>query len=630
VTVLAKIRARHAALLEMPASIRPSQWAARYRYLSREAHSSGGKYQNWPFQVEPVDELINPLVRGVVLQWASQLTGKTELVNNATGYFIQHRPRPILNIQYSLDMARVWVKDRLNPMLRDTPILRGLVHDGRSRMGPEMSTMLVKIFPGGRLAIVGAESEAGLASRPIGFLVGDEADKWMPNTGGDPWAQARKRLESFPDAVWLLVSSPKIRGKSRIEKAIEGSDKRFWFVPCYHCGQFFVMQWEHIRWPKDKPELACLECPVCARMSDDRQRIDSIHAGQWRATAPFNGIRGYTLNGIVTMLKAGRGFQNRLHQMADEFLTAKKEGPLSLQVWTNLFKAETWEEELDKPEPPEVLYARRENYGTADGITLPERCVVLAAGADVQADRIEAEISGWGEGEESWGVEYRVFRGNIAQWKVWDEFEQWLVQSRFRHVSGHDLGVAIVGVDQGHNGKMVYAWCNRYAPRAVIAIKGVGTSGLPWVTSSKRRSRLRLAKVNTAKELIYSRLKLIDHGPGYCHFPETYTLEYFQQLTSERMRTVYKGGVPVREFIQNGRNESIDCRVYGMAGIETLRPNYKKLALRLKNPVPIEEKPDPNADLTPEEKSNLAQIINSKPALPIRKPARKPTGWMRF
>ena len=527
-------------------------------------------------------------------------------------------------------MARVWVKDRLNPMLRDTPILRGLVHDGRSRGGPEMSTMLVKIFPGGRLAIVGAESEAGLASRPIGFLVGDEADKWMPNTGGDPWAQARKRLESFPDAVWLLVSSPKIKRKSRIEAAMEGTDKRMWFVPCYHCGKFFVMQWEHIKWPKDIPGKAYLECPACSNVTDDRKRIDSIMAGEWRATAPFNGIRGYWLNGIVTLLKAGRGFANRLHQMVDEFLTAKKEGPLSLQVWTNLFKAETWEEELDKPEPPEVLYARRENYGTADAIELPERCVVLTVGADVQADRIEAEISGWGDGEESWGVEYRIFRGNIAQWKVWDEFEHWLAQARFRHISGHELSVAMVGVDQGHNGKMVYAWCNRYAPRPVIAIKGVGTAGMPWVVGSKRRSRLKLAKVNTAKELIYSRLKLIDHGRGYCHFPETYSLEYFQQLTSERMRTVYKRGVPEREFVQNGRNEALDTRVYGMAAIEVLRPNYKKLALRLKNPAPIavEEKvADPNADLTPEEKKDLAAII--KPP-PIRKPLRKPTGWMRF
>jgi phage terminase large subunit GpA-like protein len=630
--ILAKIRAKHALILELPSPMLPSEWADQYRILSREANSKGGKFTSLPWQREPIDELINPEVQGTVMQWASQVTGKTETVNNATGYFIQHRPRPILNIQYSIEMAQTWSKDRLAPMLRDTPILRGLVRDSKSRQDGEASTMLHKTYPGGRITIVGSNSAAGLASRPIGFVQGDEIDRWEASAGeeGDPWSLALVRTESFPDAVWMMTSTPTIKGISRIEKEMAHSDKRMWFVPCVHCRHWFVMQWKDVRWPEGEPQNAYLECPGCHQSISDEQRIEMVAKGEWRPTAPFTGIRGYLLNGIVALFKAKRGFKNRLHQAAVGFLKAKKSGVQTLKVWTNTFLAETWEEEYDRTPEPELLYSRRESYATDDAIVLPERCVVLAVGADVQADRIEAEISGWGAGEESWGIEYQVFRGNIAQWTIWNEFDAW-IQSKFRHVSGHELAPAVVAIDSAHNGKMVYAFAQRCAPRAVFAVRGVGTGGMPWVTGSKTRSRLKLAKVNTAKETIYSRLKLIDHGPGYCHFPETYSLEWFQQLTSERMITRYRSGIPERHFEAQGRNEALDCRVYAMAGIELLHPNYRKItrSLAVKEAEQTEPASEPHPHSVPAQSVAAQQQQGTAKQAVVRRVVRRASGWMR-
>jgi phage terminase large subunit GpA-like protein len=627
--VLAKIRAKHAAILELPSPMLPSEWADKYRILSREANSKGGKFTSLPWQREPIDELINPEVQGVVMMWASQTSGKTEMVNNATGYFIQHRPRPILNIQYSIEMAQTWSKDRLAPMLRDTPILRGLVRDSKSRLDGEASTMLHKTFPGGRITIVGSNSAAGLASRPIGFVQGDEIDRWEASAGeeGDPWSLALVRTESFPDAVWMMTSTPTIKGISRIEKEFEHTDKRMWFVPCVHCGHWFVIEWKDVRWPEGEPEEAHIECSQCHQSICDEQRIDMVLRGEWRPTAPFKGIRGYHLNAIVALFKAKRGFKNRLHQIASSFIKAKKGGAQTLKVWLNTTLAQTWEEEYDKAPAAELLYARREDYAIDGEIILPERCVVLAVGADVQADRIEGEISGWGAGEESWGIEHQVFKGNIAQWKIWNEFDEW-IQSRFKHISGHELSPAIVAIDSAHNGKMVYAFAQRCAPRAVVAVRGVGISGMPWVTGSRTRSRLKLAKVNTAKEIIYSRLKLIDHGPGYCHFPESYTLEWFQQLTCERMETRYKSGIPERHFDAHGnRNEAIDMRVYAMAGIELLRPNYRKIARALSIKLTGEDPPQPQS-ISAQIAVAQAQQSPPKPAV-ARKVVRRSSGWMR-
>ena len=54
--------------------------------------------------------------------------------------------------------------------------------------------------------------------------------------------------------------------------------------------------------------------------------------------------------------------------------------------------------------------------------------------------------------------------------------------------------------------------------------------------------------VDSAKELIYSRLKIEDSGAGYCHFPigQGYDEEYFEQLTAEKAVTRVRNGVKSR------------------------------------------------------------------------------------
>lgn len=417
------------------------------------------------------------------------------------------------------------------------------------------------------------------------------------------------------------------------------------------------MIWKDVKWPgpknpdrpapENEPENAYIECPECHAHFDDSQRMEMVRRGQWKPTKPFKGKRGYWLNGLVCLLKKKRGFKNRLHQFVADYLSAKKGGFQTLKAWVNTFLAETWEDAGEKPTAPEVLYARREEYAAdAEGIILPERCLLLAVGADVQADRIEAEIVGFGEGEETWGIEYRIFRGNIEQWSLWDEFYAW-TQTRFRHISGNILQAAAVAVDSGHKPKMVNAFVRRCSPRAVFSVRGVGYSGIPWVTRSKTQ-KIALVKVNVAKEAIYARLNLVDHGPGYMHTPTTYTLEWFQQLTSKRLVTHYKFGVPYKIFEAQGRNEALDARVYAMAAVEILRPNYRKIARGLavkppaapEQPATVPEEPQPQSILSqgtvPEQqpKAVAAQSTAPQPQQHSQKPAirrifpRRPGGWM--
>src|SRR5206468_3247185 len=120
--------------LKPPPRLTVSQWADRYRVLSPEASFRAGKYQSddAPYQKEFMDVCGDPRYSHVVGMWGSQL-GKTETLNNVAGYYMDQDPAPILMLQPTKEMAEAWSKDRLAPMLRDTPRLKDKVADARSR-----------------------------------------------------------------------------------------------------------------------------------------------------------------------------------------------------------------------------------------------------------------------------------------------------------------------------------------------------------------------------------------------------------------------------------------------------------------------------------------------------------------
>lgn len=146
-----------------------------------------------------------------------------------------YAPAPILVMQPTLDMGQTFSKDRLAPMIRDTPVLRGLV-DVKSRYAG--NTILKKNFPGGHITIVGANSATGLASRPIKVLLADEVDRYPGSAGteGDPLSLAQKRQTTFWDKKTVMVSTPVIKGHSRIETEYNQSTREEWNVPCPECG----------------------------------------------------------------------------------------------------------------------------------------------------------------------------------------------------------------------------------------------------------------------------------------------------------------------------------------------------------------------------------------------------------
>jgi phage terminase large subunit GpA-like protein len=551
-----------------------------------------------------MDAANDPTVQSTVLMWASQL-GKTEVENNVIGFYIEADPSPVLMVQPTLEMAESWSKTRLGPMLRDCPCFEGKVKEARTR--DSGNTILSKMYFGGDIAIAGANSASGLAARPRRVVLMDEIDRFPPSAGteGDPCLLAEKRTESFWNAVIYKSSSPTVRGASRVEKEFEQTDKRMWFCPCPRCGQHQTLKWRQVLWgkrlidhlveykieqPAHEPPTdgsdAIYACEHCHANLSDADRVKMVLAGEWRPTAPFNGKRGYFLNGINSPFKAKKGFKNRLHQMAAQFLEAKAGGRQTLKAWTNTFLAETWEEEGSRPLETRPLTQRAERYAHD---ALPEGVIIAIAAVDVQERWLQVEVQGLGMDDETWGIEAATIEGNPDQTEVWDDLADVLGKS-YKRSDGVEVKIHATAIDMRHKGDRVRNFIRQSGLPRVYPVYGV-TTGQTLLVTPRRPDRhgLRAYAVDSkaGKDIIFARLKLEVPGPRFMHFPSGngYNEEYFAQLTAEVSKPRYNHGFVTYYYEKiRDRNEALDIRVYLLACVEILKPNLTTIAKRLKAP----------------------------------------------
>ena len=560
-----------------PPKLTISEWADRERRLSPEASAEPGRWRTSRAEYLRglMDAISDPTVHTVIVVFGSQL-GKTEALLNALGFYIQHDPAPVLLVMPTLELAESWSKDRLAPMLRDSPSLRGKVGASLGRGADRGSTVRHKSFVGGHLTVAGANSPASLASRPIRILLCDEVDRFPVSAGseGDPLSLAEARTASFWNARRVYVSSPTITG-SRIDTAWEASDQRRFHVPCPDCGAHQTLQWAQVRWEKidgeHAPETARYECERCGSRWSDTARRAAVSHGQWRASKPFAGVAGFHLNALY-----GPWESRNLSQLVRQFLEAKGD-PERLKVFVNTVLAESWEEPGESIDESGLLM-RGEDWQLKPN-HVPDGVVVLTCGVDIQADRVEYEIVGWGLGEESWSIEYGRLYGDPRRPETLKQLDDVLLRP-WRHPCGADLYIRMCCIDSGFATQAVYEFC---APRvirplpdgsrqAVIAIKGRGepTRSVWPKLSPKSTTWLPVTLgVHSAKSQVMARLAIDEPGPGYCHFPSDRSVTYFEQLTAERLITKYRAGVPHPAWIpkQGRSNEALDCRVYAYSAI---------------------------------------------------------------
>ena len=564
--------------------LRISEWADQHRVLTTRSSPEPGLWRTsrTPFLRDIMDSLLpDSQWERVVFMKGSQV-GATECGNNWVGYVIHLAPGPMLVVQPTETTAKRNSKQRIGPLIEDSPILRNLVRSPKSR--DSGNTILAKEFLGGVLILAGANSAQSLRSMPARYLFLDEVDAYPPSVDreGEPCDLAIARTSNFRRRKILIASTPTIAGRSRIAKFFEQSDQNYFYVPCPRCQQFIVLLPELLIWSEAHPGDAAYRCQECDREIYDHEKTVMLDRGEWRSTAKGDGVtRGYHLSSYYSPV--GWLSWKQILRKRD----AAMQSPEKLQAFYNTVLGLTW---ADQGEVPDVdrLYERRESYEIGE---VPEGGLVLTAGVDIQVNRIEIEVVAWGRDRASWSVDYRVFEGNTNQPQVWNKLAQ-MLDEEFESAYGGRVRIEKLAVDSGFNTMRVYDWVrSQHSPR-VMAVKGVDHTHISAFVGSPTliehgpggrvlRGGVRLWPVNTGigKEDLYRSLRLaapdVNAGEawplGFCHFPQ-YGKEFFEQLCGEQLIThTVAGRTTTRWEKRRDRNEALDCRIYAKAAAAAIR-----------------------------------------------------------
>lgn len=541
-----------------------------------------------PYQRAILDAFHEPGVQTVVVMGSSQW-GKTSCAVNVVAYHMAHDPCTILVVEPTVEpMARDFARNRLEPIIAASRALADVVSKKRAK--DASNTVLAKTFRGGAIAIGGANSAASLASRAVRLLVLDEVDRYPAELPGEgnTISIALKRTTAYGRRRRVLfISSPTLRDAT-IHAWFQRGDQRYFQVPCPGCGAFFAYTWAQVRWVDDDPATARLHCPHCDHGLDDVERVAVLGRGQWVATQPDRRDRSivsfHVWEAYSPLSSLGAIVTAFLQARADQ----KHGDPSTMHTWENTTLGEPIEPDRGEGVEPHALLVRREPFAAP----VPDGACLLTMGVDVQDDRLELLVVGWGPGEESWVVDRDTLAGDTSQPDPWSALDL-VLEREYLHAGGSSLTVQATCIDSaGHRTTMVYDYAARKAARRVYAI--IGRDGQRPIVSSpsprqwgrhKRKVPLYTIGVDAAKALWVSRLAMIEKGRGFVHLPQADWCddEFAAQLTSERLVSRWVKGVPVQVWKKvRPRNEALDCAVYALAALRLVHPDLEALAARLR------------------------------------------------
>lgn len=572
-----------------------SQWADNHRMLSSGISAEPGKWKTSraPYQKDIMNAFTEPGIHRVVVKSSSQI-GKSDMMNNVIGRFAHLDPCAIMMIQPTIDMAQDYSKTRIAPMIRDTKVLNNLFYDVKSR--DANNTILSKVFPGGRLIMCGANSPAGLASRPIRILLADEVDRFPDSAGteGDPVDLAAKRMTTFWNSCMGLFSTPTNEGSSRIDEEYLAGTQEEWQHKCPNCGEYHLLRhidmtvdYKEIKTPSGKKTVIVNDvkwrCPHCGFSFSEKEMKQTPQKYISRnADALKNGIRSFFVNGFTSPWMTWT-------RIMREWLEAKGD-PEREKVIMNTVFGESYKQK-GAFEDEQIFLRRRESYGAE----LPNGVLLLTAAIDTQDNRLEYEVVGWGKEEECWGIRKGIVLGAPNQARTWKEIDN-ILDKTYHFADGKGLKVVRTFIDSGgHYTSDVYNYCQKNFHKQRFAIKGRGGPGIPLIykiaKANNAKAPLILLGVDDGKQQIMDRLSIDSPGPLYFHFPQDEGIKelsnrgyddlYFKGIISEHKKVYKRNGVlrEVWETTKNVRNEPLDLRNYNLACMKSLKPDWDKLEM---------------------------------------------------
>jgi phage terminase large subunit GpA-like protein len=610
--------------LRPPPHMDVSEWAPRYRrFPDDDAFPGPWRNDTAPELVEIMDALAphDPCEEVALIKCAQ--SGGSASAENWIGYISDLRPGPMLFVQATLKAAWDWAAEKFWPMVEATPRLnpdRGGTIKGMGLPDGDGSTKHKIKFArsNGYVLLAGANSAAGLRQRTVRYAVEDDLDQWPDDLDGQgsPEEMVSQRLK-----VWrrqglskrLKISTPTIKGASKIEAAHNASDRRRYYLKCPCCGARFAPEWGDIVWPDGRPEDATMTTACCQATVEHWQKAAMKRADGWlseviddhkmprcldedsfqdlRARMPASRKRGFYLSGIISSFQTWA-------DMATSFVAAQ--GDVNkLKTWTNLVLGWVFELKGENPDDEKLRQLREQDWGRGH---MPAGPVVTTMGVDVQGDGLYFEIVGHGPNAETWQLEARFVAGatDVKMDGAWADLDA-LAQRGVTFPGGKVLPIDMIAVDAGYHTDAAQAFCARRPNRLAVfgrdgwtrPILGRGEA-IAYGKQGKRAGRAsvrpddRAYIVGTygAKATWYGFLRatlayaaaVVAEGPGtpkpvgLAHFSRDTTDEWFEMATAETVVGKIVNGYPKRVWqpMPGRQNHFLDCRIYNMAAAEKL------------------------------------------------------------
>lgn len=573
-------------LLEEPEPLKLSRWSDENFYLSAESSYNEGKWETLPPQTSIMDCMSNDDIRELTL-FKSARVGFSKMMLACIAYNAEHKKRNQCIWQPVDADADEFSKSELDPMIRDVPVIKEIFpYFGKKN---KYNTLGLKMFNGSTLYIRGGKSAKNYRRISLDVAYLDEIDAFDNDVDreGSPIKLAKKRLEGATFPKLIVGSTPKIKGTSLLERSFDSATYKFkYFIKCSDCKKEHALTWggkdeKHgFKWElNDIGEAINVHhlCPHCQHSITQAGYIDVWEKGLWKTASGIHidsdCIFRRADNSIVaTPSKIGFHIWTAYltiaswSQIVNEFLSCKE--PSELKTFINQTLGELWEEDVGEKLEYTNLYNRREHY------TVPNETIILTAGIDTQDDRFEIQIDAWGIKEERWSIDYLRLFGDLDKPIIWNKLAE-VLRKTYSKEDGTLLNIKIVCQDHGgHYADEVNAFSKKMGRYFLIPIKGSSTLGNPVATWPRKKNKhgvyLTMIGTDSAKDILYNRLKKMEKGPGYWHFPvsEKFDETYFKQLTNEkRVKKYVSGGTKIVWDAENRPNEAWDCSVYSLAAV---------------------------------------------------------------
>lgn len=552
------------------------QWAEKNIMLPSNT-AEPGKYScdRAPYQRKPMQVMSpeDPTTQ-VTLCWGSQ-NGKTTIENNMMFYYSKEYPVPQA-FGFSDDAnLKNYIRNKFNPLLEANEQVKNILQAvGGKGSGNTMST---KIYPGGFIKFLSGKSEASLRSDSVMVFIADELDAWGITKGGDPETLIRKRTNTFGSRRKICLSSTPLNA-SIIFDILKKSTYNKFFLQCPTCGQWFTLEMDNFRWDKDENNrvtAAWFECPSCNAIVKNEDKVELLPKGEWRATNmaadPLH--QGFYLPTFY----APPGWIS-WKDIAQEYVDAGTDYD-SLTVFYNTILAMPYVVGANSNDW-RLLYEQNLNSEYMRG-KIPNWVNVLTTGSDVQGNRIETTLMGWGFRGRHIVIDHYVFPlekdedMEMLDNHAWTNYRESILNGEWIREDGFVMTSMANAIDRSYKSSTVsqfYISLSEPEKNICFPVRGYDrlTGFIPNMKFD-RREGLRDAKfwdvpTNPLKRQIFDHLTMKDnesHTVAFLPFyPSDFDQEFYMQLFSESEIMQNKKLIWVKN---RDRNEILDTHVYNYA-----------------------------------------------------------------